>query len=323
LLFPNSSLGLDRFSKLDLSSLIVSIYARVFIGDWIQEPLSEVAQMEKMAANPDDQRFESGAKKYASYLETPEGRLRLDLTFANLQEFLPQAAQSFRALDLGCGTGAIAVRLAQIGLHITLLDLSLPMLDLAERAAQKAEVTERITLKHGDAGQVANLFGAGSFDVMLCHNILEYVDDPETVLRGAARALRNQSSIISILVRNQAGEVLKAAIQNGDLAASDRNLTAEWGNESLYGGKVRLFAAGSLQAMLEAASLAVIVTRGVRVISDYLPQRISRIDEYERILELERKLGRRPEFAAVARYTHCLAHRKDPVISGSNMKVGE
>ena len=27
-----------------------------------------------------------------------------------------------RALDIGCGTGAIAVRLARLGLHVTLLD---------------------------------------------------------------------------------------------------------------------------------------------------------------------------------------------------------
>ena len=30
-------------------------------------------------------------------------------------------------------------------------------------------------------------------------------------------------------------------------------------------------------------------------------------------LELESKLGRRPEFAAIARYTHCLAHRAELV----------
>lgn len=265
--------------------------------------------MKKRAANTDSERFRRGAGKYAAYLETPEGRLRLDLAFANLQEFLPQAARSLRALDLGCGTGAIAVRLARLGLHVTLLDSSLPMLDFAKRAAREAGVTERIALKHGDAAQVADLFPARSFDVILCHNILEYVDDPGAVLRGAARALRDPSAILSVIVRNQAGEVLKAAIQAGDLAAAEHNLTAEWGHESLYGSSVRLFTSDGLQAMLKAASLAVSAERGVRVIADYLPSRVSRSAEYDRIFELERKLGRRPEFAAVARYKHCLAHR--------------
>jgi S-adenosylmethionine-dependent methyltransferase len=271
-------------------------------------------RMKEMTAHDDFERFRTGAPKYAAYLETPEGRLRLDLAFANLQEFLPQATRSLHALDLGCGTGAIAVRLARLGLHVTLLDSSLPMLDFAKRAAREAGVTERMALEHGDAAQLATLFHAGSFDVVLCHNILEYVDDPCAVLHSAVRALRDSSCLISVLVRNQAAEVFKAAIQEGDLAASELSLTAAWGHESLYGGRVRLFTAESLQAMLLESSLAVTVERGVRVVSDYLPPRISRSEEYKRIFELERKLGSRPEFAAVARYTHCLAHRADPVM---------
>jgi S-adenosylmethionine-dependent methyltransferase len=270
-----------------------------------------------MTANADSERFQTGADKYAAYLETPEGRLRLDIAFANLQEFLPQATQSLQALDLGCGTGAMAVRLARLGIHVTLLDASLQMLDFAERAAREAGVTKRVTLKHGDIGQLANLFDAESFDVIVCHNVLEYVDDPGTVLRDAARMLRDLSAILSILVRNQAGEVLKAAVKDADLSAAEHNLTAEWGNESLYGGSVRLFTAENLQTMLAAASLAVSATRGVRAVSDYLPPRISLNDEYAQIFELERKLGRQPEFAAVARYTQCLAHRAASVMKDS------
>jgi hypothetical protein len=59
--------------------------------------------------------------------------------------------------------------------------------------------------------------------------------------------------------------------------------------------------------MTKGASLAVAAERGVRVISDYLPPQISRREEYERIFELERKLGSRPEFAAVARYMQIIA----------------
>jgi S-adenosylmethionine-dependent methyltransferase len=278
--------------------------------------------MKKVTANDDLERFQTGAAKYATYLETPEGRLRLDLTFANLQEFLSPTTDSLHALDLGCGTGAIAVRLARLGLHVTLLDASLPVLDFAKRAAREAGVAERIALKHGDVNQFANLFHAELFDVILCHNVLEYVDDPCAVLRSVARALRDSSSIISVLVRNQAGEVLKAAIVEGDLAATEHSLTAEWGHESLYGGRVRLFTVESLQTMLLESSLAVTAERGVRVMSDYLPLTVSRNVEYLRILELERKLGRRTDFAAVARYTHCLARRADPVTAGPVMKDG-
>jgi len=197
--------------------------------------------MNRMSGNSGAVRFRDGADKYATYLDTREGRLRLDLSFANLREFLPQSSQPLLALDIGGGTGAMAVRLAQLGLEVRLLDTSLPMLDLAKHAVREAAVADRIELRHGDAAEFETLFPAGSFDVILCHNILEYVDDPFTVLRGVARALRDQASIVSVLVRNQAGEVFKAAIRDRDLDAAEQNLGAAWADESLYGGKVRLF----------------------------------------------------------------------------------
>jgi S-adenosylmethionine-dependent methyltransferase len=271
-------------------------------------------------ANDDPERFQREADKYAAYLETPEGRLRLDLPFANLQESLPlpSAQSSLRALDLGCGTGANGLRLARLGFQVTLLDSSPAMLDIAKRAAQEAGIIEKIETKQGDADQLPDFFHEKVFDVILCHNILEFVDDPGAVLRGAACALRDSSAILSVLVRNQAGEVLKAAIQAGDLAGAEHNLTAEWGNEALYGGRVRLFAPATTRAMLKSASLAVIAERGVRIMSDYLSPRVSLSSGYERVFALERKLGSRPDFAAVARYTHYLTR-----CAGPGMKDGE
>src|SRR5258708_5013146 len=269
----------------------------------------------KMTAKADRERFRSGANEYAMYLETPEGRLRSDLAFANLHDFLPlQTNNSLCALDLGCGTGATAVRLARLGVHVTLLDSSPVMLDIAKRAASEAGVMDKVVLQHGDATQLANLFHTQSFDVIVCHNILEYCDDPRALLRSAAGVLRDSSAILSVLVRNQIGEVFKAAVQAGDLAAAEKGLTAEWGQESLYGGRVRLFTSDNLRAMLTEASLATGAERGVRVLADYLPPQVSRSADYERIFELERKLGSRPEYAAVSRYTQCLVRCDSSVV---------
>jgi ubiquinone/menaquinone biosynthesis C-methylase UbiE len=261
-----------------------------------------------------EDRFERDAGRYAAYLDSPEGRLRADLTFANLQDFLPPqtATKPLSALDLGCGTGASSVRLARLGIQVTALDSSPAMLDLAERTIAEAGVSDKTSLKHGDAAHLADIFQSGSFDLIVCHNVLEFVDDPAAVLRGAVRVMRNSSAILSVLVRSQAGEVFKAALQTGDLAAAEQSLTAEWGQESLYGGKTRLFTPEALEAMLKDASLTLAARRGVRVIADYLPAQISRSAEYERIFALERKLGKGEEFSGVARYIHCLARCVTP-----------
>ena len=109
---------------------------------------------------------------------------------------------------------------------------------------------------------------------------------------------------------------MKAAIRTGDLARAEAALTRECGEESLYGGKVRLFTSDSLEVMLREASLTIIARRGVRTVSDYLPPQISRSTEYEQIFGLERKLGTRAEFAAIARYTQYLARPMTTLSAG-------
>jgi S-adenosylmethionine-dependent methyltransferase len=262
-----------------------------------------------------ENRFENDASRYAAYLETPEGRLRRDLTLAGLQEFLPSCLTVERphALDLGGGTGVASIWLARAGFHVTLLDSSAAMLDRAKQTIIDSGLADKITIKRADVTEVTTVLAQQSFSVVLCHNLLEYVDDPEAVLHDLTRLMHEGSSILSILVRNQAGEILKSALQSGDLAAAEEKLSADWGTESLYGGKVRFFAPGMLQVMLERASLTVIARRGVRVLSDYLPTTVSRSADYERVFAFERKLSTRDEFFGIARYLHYLVRTEAKV----------
>jgi S-adenosylmethionine-dependent methyltransferase len=52
---------------------------------------------------------------------------------------------------------------------------------ITKRAVLDAGVSDLVMIKPGDAMQLSSLFNAGSFDVILCHNVLEYVDDPAAV----------------------------------------------------------------------------------------------------------------------------------------------
>ena len=145
-----------------------------------------------MATRSGDQGFQKGALDYATYLVTAEGRLGTDLVFANLQPVLrPSQTEKPHAQDVGSGTGAVAARLAQLGFHVTQLDSSEEMLDIARRTVDEAGVMDRTTFMHGDAGQLTDLFGATAFDVILCHNLLEYVDEQLSYCQ--VRLARNQA----------------------------------------------------------------------------------------------------------------------------------
>src|ERR1700678_351067 len=154
------------------------------------------------------------ADKYASYLNTVAGRLRCDLAWENLRGSLPVKCSGLRVLDLGGGTGVVSVRLARMEFEVVLLDSSEEMLSIARKEAEASGVSARIAFRQADAGQLHNLLETGSFDIVVCHNLLEYVADPGAILRSIAQVVR-KDAIVSVLVRNRAGEVLKAAIKSG------------------------------------------------------------------------------------------------------------
>jgi len=101
-------------------------------------------------------------EKYAAYLRTTEGRLRVDLGWMNLRGFLPVTVEDQRALDVGGGTGVLALRLAALGFQVELLDNSEPMLVLARKEAQAKALSRRISFRQADVNCVSDLFEPSS-----------------------------------------------------------------------------------------------------------------------------------------------------------------
>jgi S-adenosylmethionine-dependent methyltransferase len=245
------------------------------------------------------------ADKYASYLKTPAGRLRSELAWENLRRFLPHNASKRRALDVGGGTGFASAQLARMGYEVVLLDGSEPMLRIARQQAEASRVAARISFCHADAGQLPELFDAASFDIVVCHNLLEYAENPFATVEGIAHVLR-KDGVLSLLVRNRAGEVLKEAIKSRNFKIATANLTAETVVDSLYGESVRVFAPAEVRDLLTGAGLEVVAELGVRVFFDYLGLE-NLADAYSQVFKLESALGVRSEFAAIARYIQVIA----------------
>jgi S-adenosylmethionine-dependent methyltransferase len=246
------------------------------------------------------------ADKYSGYLRTFSGRLRSDLAWENLEGFLPDPARQGRVLDLGGGTGAMSLRLARKEFQVVLLDSSEEMLGIARKEAEASGVVERISLRHEEAGQLQGLFERESFDIVVCHNLLEYLDDAGAIVRAISYVLR-KDGIVSLLVRNRAGEVLKAAIKSSDLELAKKHLSAQTVVDSLYGKPVRVFDPADVIQMLAKTNLAVVAERGVRVFSDYRDLADPDPESYSQLLELEFTLGAQPQFSAIAHYIQIIA----------------
>ncbi len=72
---------------------------------------------------------------------------------------LPDDLRGARVLDAGCGTGAMAVELAQRGAHVTAVDISPALIDIA-RKREPADLDGQITWHAGDMTDA----GLGAFD---------------------------------------------------------------------------------------------------------------------------------------------------------------
>ena len=99
-----------------------------------------------------------------------------------------------RVVDLGCGTGSLAVLLAEHGYQVSALDLSGSMVRLAEAKANAAGVS--IEFVHGDAAMPA--FEPETFDVVLARHVLWVFENPDDVLAGWLRLLRPGGRLILI-----------------------------------------------------------------------------------------------------------------------------
>jgi len=225
-----------------------------------------------------------------------------------------EPARVLDVLDVGGGTGGFAVPLAALGHRVTVVDPSPDALAALQRRAAEAGVNNRITPLQGDAGELAQLVGAGSADLVLCHGVLEYTDDPAKALADAVAVLR-PAGLLSLLVHSRFGGVLARAL-SGRFGEAQAILSGPEGSSGTADPFPRRFDLPVVLELLAGQDLDVRAVHGVRLFADLLPGALVDGDPtaVAALLELERAAGdhsRFPELAAVAAQLHVVATARD------------
>ncbi len=201
-------------------------------------------------------------------------------------------------LDVGGGTGGMAVPLALVGHQVTVLDPSPDALAALTRRAAEAGVLDRVRAIQADATQLREAVEPGSVDLVCCHGVLEYVDDPVAAV-GAVAALLGPGGAASLLVAQRSAAVLSRALA-GRFAEASRALDDPDGRWGATDPLPRRFDLSALRTLVEAAGLAVRQVHGVRLFSDLVPESLVEGEAgRSALLELERRADGHPDLAAL------------------------
>jgi S-adenosylmethionine-dependent methyltransferase len=203
-------------------------------------------------------------------------------------------------LDIGGGTGGFAVKVAEHGHRVSVVDPSPDALAALARRAR--EVGVEVSGQQGDLSGLLEVTNADSADVVLCHGVLEVVDDPAAALATIREVLRSGGTL-SLLVSQRHAAVIARAMA-GHFPQALALLEGEASGRSGH-----RFTVGEVGELLAGAGFETVATHGVRVFADLVPGSLLDLEPgaTAALVDLERAVAERPEYLPLATQLHLLA----------------
>lgn len=206
-------------------------------------------------------------------------------------------------VDIGGGTGGFAVRVAKLGHRVTVVDPSPDALAALDRRAREAGA--EVSAHQGDLSGLLDVIGAEGADVVLCHGVLEHVEDVAAAMRSLHDVLR-PGGVLSLMVAQRTAAVVARA-----MAGHFTQALAMLDDPTPAGRVGRRFTAGEATVAAVSADFEVLAVHGVRVFADLVPGSLLDLEAgaTAALIELERAVSQRAEFLTLASQLHLLAVR--------------
>lgn len=208
-----------------------------------------------------------------------------------------------RIVDIGGGTGGFAVPLAELGHTVQVIDPSPDALAALDRRARERGVADRVTGQQGDLSDLPGLVDEA--DLVLCHGVLEMVEDPAASLAAIAGVLRPGGHLSLLVAQRHAAVVARAMA--GHFQAARELLDGD----PATGRGGRRFTSDEVVDLLGDAGLQPATVHAVRVFADLVPGSLLDLEPgaTSALVDLERAVATRPEYLPLATQVHVLASR--------------
>jgi S-adenosylmethionine-dependent methyltransferase len=255
---------------------------------------------ERKIVTPTDTFFNGIANKFDNNIYgTSKGRLRHQVLLHYLSGLINSKIPC-DVLDAGGGTGMMSLEFAKAGHNVTLCDGSEEVLDIAKQRLVDATNTriEKI--------DILSLNYPQKFDLVLCHAVLEWVQEPLVIVDKLFTQLRKDGRL-SLSFFNRDAALFNNAIW-GNFDYIDAGLKAR--------NQVRLNPHNAqrpndiIQYINDKYPTYTIEHKaGVRCFHDYLQDRNKQVVEYDKILALEMKYGATEPYMWLGKYFHLIIQK--------------
>ncbi len=257
--------------------------------------------MEKVSGS----NFDKGFAQWQDYQQAPWGKLRYRVAQANLQQHLPPPPAQI--LDLGGGNGLDSLPLLKLGYTAVVLDFSQEMVAQGQKLAAQAQLSDKISFQVGDATQ---FLSDEKFDIILCHNLLQYVEDVTAVLQNIHQTL-HPGGIFSLMITNPHTETLAYALRDYDLVTAQENLNKSTKYVETFDTHIQRYTDDELKAMLQDGGFTLLEQYGIRAICDFMADDERKFDPdfYEQLEQLEIAVSNKHPYKLLARFYHFVCQK--------------
>lgn len=147
-----------------------------------------------------------------------------------------------------------------------------------------------------------------SFDLILCHNVLEYAFDERKAILMEFDRLISKTGKISIVKHNHAGAIMQKVIFQNALDEAYEILKGGNKYQQAF-GQIHYY---ELPELIEGLSVQPVKTYGVRTFWALQPNEVKTAPDWqEKMFKVEQEVMDQPDYQAISFFNHILLRRRD------------